>query len=134
EDGTPGAVDGIGADLALHLAAPDLGGHLARFAGALGQARAGRADHVRRTWGQRAVEGAPAREDAPGGRLGVRLDRRARRDGAAGSRRARTGRPGTRPSSSRGLSPSPPRSWAPGRRPPTSTPPKSRSRTRSRPG
>lgn len=35
EDGTPGAVYGIGEDLALQLAAPDLAGYLERFADAL---------------------------------------------------------------------------------------------------
>lgn len=40
EDGTPGAVYGIGEDLALHLAAPDLGAYLSRLADALERALA----------------------------------------------------------------------------------------------
>ena len=41
EDGTPGAVYGIGEDLALQLAAPDLGAYLERFAAALEATLAG---------------------------------------------------------------------------------------------
>ena len=44
EDGTPGAVYGIGEDLALQLAAPDLGAYLERFAAALEATLAGLAE------------------------------------------------------------------------------------------
>src|SRR5699024_10187864 len=61
EDGTPGAVYGIGEDLALHLAAPDLGAYLTRFADALEQALSELDEHIRRSWGQPSVEDETAR-------------------------------------------------------------------------
>ncbi len=64
EDGTPGAVYGIGEDLALHLAAPDLGAYLTRFADALEQALSELDDHIRRSWGEPSVEDETARDDA----------------------------------------------------------------------
>jgi len=64
EDGTPGAVYGIGEDLALHLAAPDLGAYLSRFADALEQTLSELDGHIRRSWGDPSVEDEKARDDA----------------------------------------------------------------------
>lgn len=64
EDGTSGAVYGIGEDLALHLAAPGLGAYLARFADALDKALSELDTHIRRSWGEPSVEDEKARDDA----------------------------------------------------------------------
>src|SRR5699024_984765 len=60
-------------DLALHLAAPDLGANLTRFADALGQTLSELDDHIRRSRGRPSVEDETARDDAVEQLLDLRL-------------------------------------------------------------
>ena len=64
DDGTPGAVYGIGEDLALQLAAPDLAGYLTRFADALEASLAELDEHILAGWGEPSLDQDSVRAEA----------------------------------------------------------------------